>query len=166
MAKWSKGDKPWERQQGESAQAFEAFSVYLEFGPNRSIREVGRKLDKSRQQIGKWSSRWRWQDRIRAYDNELLRQKFEAEKKVAREMRERQINLAVLLQKKAFDALRALDTSELTPQEILRFISEGAKLERETRTADVDDQRTAIVESEDTGETGDVLIYLPENGRD
>ena len=77
MAKWSKSEKPWERQQGESAQAFEAFSAYLELGPDRSIRAVGQKLDKSRQQIGKWSSRWRWQERIRAYDNELLRQEFE-----------------------------------------------------------------------------------------
>ena len=81
MAKWSKSEKPWERQQGESAQAFEAFSAYLELGPDRSIRAVGQKLDKSRQQIGKWSSRWRWQERIRAYDNELLRQEFETEQK-------------------------------------------------------------------------------------
>ena len=50
-------------------------------------------------------------------------------------MRERQISLSVLLQKKAFDALKALDTSELTPQEILRFISEGAKLEAANRAA-------------------------------
>ena len=156
MAKWSKSEKPWERQQGESAQAFEAFSAYLELGPDRSIRAVGQKLDKSRQQIGKWSSRWRWQERIRAYDNELLRQEFETEKKAAKEMRERQISLSVLLQKKAFDALKALDTSELTPQEILRFISEGAKLEAANRA--VSTQQAAEAGEKKAASLADTII--------
>ena len=42
---------------------------------------------------------------------------------------------AMLLQKKAVQALDELDISELTPQEILRFISEGAKLEAANRAA-------------------------------
>ena len=68
MGKWA--DKPWERQKGESAQAFEAFSTYLEMGTDRSIRAVGQKLDKSRTQIGKWSKAWDWQERVQDYGND------------------------------------------------------------------------------------------------
>ena len=36
MGKWT--DKLWERQKGESAQAYEAFSIYLGMGAERSLR--------------------------------------------------------------------------------------------------------------------------------
>lgn len=135
MAKWSKSEKSWERQPGESAKAYEAFEIYLRMGAERSCRKVARQLSKSDTIIRRWSSAWGWQRRIRDYDAELARTKFEEAKKGIQEMQERQIQLAVLLQKKAFDALKKLDILKLTPQEILRFISEGAKLEAANRTA-------------------------------
>lgn len=48
-------------------------------------------------------------------------------------MQQRQIQTAMLLQKKAVEALDKLSFEDLAPKDILRFISEGAKLERETR---------------------------------
>ena len=45
MSKYS-NTKPWERQKGESAQAFEAFSIYLEMGAERSIRAVTKSYSK------------------------------------------------------------------------------------------------------------------------
>lgn len=133
MAKWSKSEKSWERQPKESAQAYEAFDLYLKMGRDRSCHKVARELSKSDTIIKRWSSTWSWQKRVRDYDAELRRAEFEAEKKAVKEMHERQINLSVLLQKKAFEALKKLDISELKPQEILRFISEGAKLETANR---------------------------------
>ena len=35
---------PWERQKGETPQAFEAFSIYRDMGSSRSTAKVGRKL--------------------------------------------------------------------------------------------------------------------------
>ena len=63
-------------------------------------------------------------------------------------MQERQIQTAMLLQKKAVQALNELDISELTPQEILRFISEGAKLETANRASST--QQVVAAAADDT----------------
>lgn len=57
----------FEQQPGESAKAFAAFALYLSLGPERSAREVAGKLAKSEQLIRRWSSRWRWTERVGAH---------------------------------------------------------------------------------------------------
>ena len=133
MAKWSKSEKSWERQPRESVQAFEAFDLYCKMGADRSLRRVARELSKSDTLIKRWSSAWSWQKRSRDYDNELKRHEVEEQKKNLKKMQQRQIQTAMLLQKKAVEALDKLQFDDLAPKDILRFISEGAKLERETR---------------------------------
>jgi hypothetical protein len=63
----------WQRHTGESNAAHEAFRVYLDLGPNRSIRAVAAILGKHRTLIGRWSSRWDWVERARAYDRRVDR---------------------------------------------------------------------------------------------
>ena len=46
----------WERQPGESAQAFEAFKIYRDLGLKRSNQEVCKQLSKSRQLISRWKA--------------------------------------------------------------------------------------------------------------
>ena len=119
----------WERQPGESSQAFDAFSHYRDMGGERSIRAVAEKLHKSSQLLGRWSRTWFWVERCRAYDNELSRK---AEAQAIRDlssMRKRQIRLAMQMQEKALAALEALDATELDANEIVKLIVEGAKLE-------------------------------------
>ena len=72
MGKWT--DKPWERQKGESAQAYEAFSIYLGMGAERSLSAVAKQLSKSLPLIKRWSREKEWQERIRAYDNDVEKQ--------------------------------------------------------------------------------------------
>jgi hypothetical protein len=87
----------FEQQPGETAKAFEAFSVYLSLGPKRSMAEVGRKLNKCDGLIERWSSLWKWKDRLLAYSTHLSaleRQAMEAEARVsASEWRKRQAEL-------------------------------------------------------------------------
>lgn len=128
MAKWSKSEKSWERQPEESAQAYEAFSLYLKMGAERSLRKVEQELNKSHALIGRWSSTWSWQKRSRDYDAELRRIEFAEAQKGIKKMQQRQIQTAMLLQKKAVEALDNLRFDALTPKDILSFISEGAKL--------------------------------------
>lgn len=117
MPKWT--DKPWERQKGESAQAYEAFVTYRDMGSDRSIRAVGQRLDKSRTQIGKWSSAWNWQERVRAYDNELEKEARAKAVKDRKAMTERHIGIAMQLQKKALEALSSLSVEDMSPKDII-----------------------------------------------
>lgn len=124
----------WERQQGESSQAYEAFAAYRDMGAERSITRVVQELNKSRALIGRWSKAWNWVERAREWDNELDRRaKAEAVKKY-KDMTNRHVNLAMQLQKKAVEALEVLDLGELSPKEILAFIEKAAALERLNRT--------------------------------
>src|SRR5438874_6587799 len=66
--------EPWERQPGESAEAFEAFKLYRDGGPKRSRRKVAERLSKSQALMSRWQSRYRWRERVDAYDRERDRQ--------------------------------------------------------------------------------------------
>lgn len=145
-----KNNKHWERQKGESAQAYEAFSLYLEMGNERSIRRVEQELHKSHALIGRWSSKYEWTERIREYTNELKKQELEEAKKNIKDMQKRQIQTALLLQKKAVKALESLDITSLSPREILQFISEGTRIESDTR-------KEIVLTSEDSEKTGNSL---------
>jgi len=59
---------PWERQPGETPKAWEAFTVYRDLGPSRSLRAAGQQLGKSTVVCEKWSARWDWVNRCREWD--------------------------------------------------------------------------------------------------
>lgn len=127
----------WERQPGESSQAYEAFAAYRDLGAERSITKVVQKLNKSRAIIGKWSSQWNWVDRARAWDNEITKQGKAAAVKRVKEMTGRHINIAMQLQKKALEALAALDLEAMSPKDIKEFIKTASELERSSRLEEV-----------------------------
>lgn len=158
--------KPWERQEGESVKAFEAFTVYLEMGEDRSLRAVSQRLGKSRALMERWSSTYQWVERVASYDADVQRKAHADAVKKKRKMVDRHISIALQMQEKALEALKQMDPADIDPKNLIAMLREATKLEQEMRTVAVDDRRAAIVESEDTGETDDVLIYLPENGRD
>jgi hypothetical protein len=54
----------WEKQPGESEKAYEAFSLYRDMGPSRSLAKVGQALGKSTALMERWSSQHDWQDRV------------------------------------------------------------------------------------------------------
>ena len=158
--------KPWERQEGESVKAFEAFTVYLEMGDERSIREVAQRLAKSRTLIGRWSVTYQWVERVAAFDADVQRKAHAKAVQKRRNMVDRHISIALKMQEKALMALEQMDPADIDPKNLIAMLREATKLEQEMRTAAVDERRAAIADVEDTGEADDVLIYLPENGRD
>lgn len=124
---------PWEQQPGESAKAFEAFAIYRDMGVERSVRKVTQRLNKSLTLIGKWSSRYNWPERARAYDRELDRQAREQAVRSVRQMTDRHIRIAMQLQAKAVRALENLDEAQLTPKMMLAFLTKATELERMNR---------------------------------
>lgn len=60
----------WERRQGESAKAYQAFVIYRDLGAERSTSKVAQKLSKSEQLIRRWSAKHEWQQRVEAWDAE------------------------------------------------------------------------------------------------
>lgn len=126
-------DKPWERQKGESEKAFEAFVCYRDFGSSRTISAVSEKLSKSRQLLSRWKAAWNWEERVRAYDNDLINQaKAKAEKEV-KDMTGRHIKIAMQLQAKALEALTSLDIENMSAKDLLQYIKEATALERQNR---------------------------------
>lgn len=152
MVKWT--DKPWERQKGESAQAYEAFSIYLGMGAERSLSAVAQKLSKSLPLIKRWSREKEWQERIRAYDNDIekqARKKAIADRKA---MTKRHIGIAMQLQKKALEALDRLLVEDMTPKDIKEYIKMATDLERLNRTLEEEnskDNNSGQTQSADTG---------------
>src|SRR5664280_2668469 len=74
----------FEQQPRESAKAFAAFSLYLNLGPQRGLREVARKLDKCLTVVGHWSKKFDWPARVQAHGAHLAIIEREAVEAVAR----------------------------------------------------------------------------------
>lgn len=160
--------KPWERQEGESVKAFEAFIVYLNLGEERSLRAVGQKLGKSRALIERWSSDNGWVKRVAAYDADVQRKAHAVTVEKQKKMIDRHIGIALKIQEKALKALEKMDPENLDPKLMLSMLREATKLEQDMRAAAISTSKAATVEAENLVETEseDVVIYLPENGRD
>ena len=131
--------KPWERQEAESVKAYEAFQCYLNLGETRSQRLVSEQLSKSRQLISRWSANYQWVERVAAYENDLQRQAHAEAVKKARQMADRHISIAMKMQQKALQALKEMDPRDIDPKNLVAFIREATKLERENRTEIVKD---------------------------
>ena len=132
-------EKPWERMEGEGSKAFEAFRVYRDMGAERSLRAVGERLGKSKAIIERWSSSNQWVERVRAYDNDLERAAHLEAVKGVREMQRRHLGMAAQLQHKGMLALQSLDPNSMNAKVLIKYITDGAKLEREARNAIVGD---------------------------
>ena len=134
----------FEQQPKETAKAFAAFSLYLNMGPERSLEGVGRRLDKSGGLVERWSSRWRWAERVEAHAAHLATVEREAVEVVARskaaewakrqdevrqgewEMHEKCIGAA----RKAFDAFMAREKVYANLADIARMLEVASKLGR------------------------------------
>lgn len=67
--KFDMSDRPiYERLENETPKAWEAFCIYRNMGRSRTLERVVKELQKSLQQIGKWSSTYKWVERVAAFD--------------------------------------------------------------------------------------------------
>lgn len=144
----SSDTKPWERQPKEGEKPFEAFVKYRDMGEKRTLNAVAAELQKSYTLIRRWKDTWNWEERVRAYDNELQKQAHKQAVKKARGMADRHIDMALKMQVKALEALADLDPKAIDPKTLISFIREATRLERENRE---DVVRMTEPEKEETG---------------
>jgi len=93
---------PWNQLPEEGGKAFAAFQVYRELGPwersmNRVRVELGRPESYLRS-LQSWSSKYRWVDRVRAWDQHLDGVKRRKVEKELEGMAERHVALATRVQ--------------------------------------------------------------------
>jgi hypothetical protein len=128
---------PYERQLGESSKAFAAFCIYRDRGPGRTLLEACRqfygKPTANLRQLETWSTRWNWVSRVKAWDDELDRVNRESQAKARQDMAQRHAQAAMGLQEKAIRRLMSMQSAELAPGDVLRYLIEAAKLERLAR---------------------------------
>lgn len=130
--------EPWSRQQGENAKQFAAFKIYRELGPERTLYKVAEQIPCALRCVAHWSSCFRWLRRIELWEEEEDRLYNVKMGTARREMRSRHATLGQQLQRLALRALRAkvgeqyenIDELEFDARAILKYITEGAKLER------------------------------------
>jgi hypothetical protein len=105
--------KPWERQPGESGRAFAAFVAYRDTGDSRSYTGVAQTLHKSRTLVARWGTRWRWQNRLSAWERNLEYERQVAHRKAVIEMNERHLTIAQQCQQKILGKLRSIGEQEI-----------------------------------------------------
>lgn len=139
--------KSWERQKGESQRAYEAFAIYRDMGPSRSLAKVAKKLGKAISLIERWSRKWNWVERAALYDDELDRQYRAEQEEERKKMAERHAKQAMMIQNKIVQRLQTLDPNQLSPSDLIRWFDIAVKVERLARG-----QSTEITKLEHNGQ--------------
>jgi hypothetical protein len=124
--------KPWERQSDEGEEAFEAFDIFTKMGSTRSCVRVANQLQKSESLIYRWSSRYLWPQRARAWDNYENRETNEALALGKAEMRKRFVTISKNIQvrvQQRIELMQQADIAKLKPSELVGMFRAAAQIE-------------------------------------
>jgi hypothetical protein len=119
--------KEWERREGETARAYEAFSAYRNKGPARSIAKASEVIGKSATVLKKWCAKHEWSKRAAAYDEYV-----EAKTKSALDRKLDEVNAAHL------DMVRSARESVMVPLRALLKRIENENRERSETLAEIE----------------------------
>lgn len=167
MVEWMDGMKSWERLPSETPRAFSAFCFYRDTPlKDRGIRACAEAYYETNNiaRVGlwyRWSSKYDWYARAKAWDQEQNRLRREALREAILEMQERHARAAVIMQEKALLRLKAIDPAELSPSIVLQYLVEAARIERDSRG--VPESVPSVVEINDEDlqrKYGDILAAV------
>lgn len=162
---------PYEQIKGERAKAFEAFKVYRDLGPSRTLSDVAMILGKEPPYVGQLSKRWQWVQRARAWDVAEDRRANEARLKAREEMEQRHIELACGMQVLALEAIQRLadkaqkDAADgvLNPDTVVKFVKAATELERLSRGSPSEITETTVKEEIDYANLSDEELATLKN---
>lgn len=98
----------WEKLPHEPLRSFKAFQVYRDMGFRRSKPEVAKRMNISLNQVQKYAKKWRWEERVEAWERHLDRVRTETIKEEVKEMTARHIQNALLFQRASLLPVEAL----------------------------------------------------------
>src|SRR4051794_39217935 len=124
---------PYERQDGESKQAFEGFVVYRNLGLTRNLKDVGRKIGKNHSLIKRWSSQHNWVERAQAFDNEMDKRTILENAQLRKQMVKDHAEVSRQLLHKVKVAIEHIKPEALSPYEIAKLLEIAVKIERLSR---------------------------------
>lgn len=129
-------NEPWQKMPGETPRAYAAFLTYKNLAPReRSLKRAvtafyGTFTAAKLRQYQHWSSRNMWVDRVSAWDAYKADEAAKAHIDEIKVMTEQHIRVAKALISTAVERLKTLDPLELSPNDALRFIIDGIKIQR------------------------------------
>lgn len=119
----------FERQRGESQQAWEAWVNYRDM-EKRSLRALAKTLSKSDSLMVRWSTIWRWQERTVEWDNHLDKVYRDTRTKAQKKMAENHAKLGQAIQVKVAQRLNNLNPDDIEPGQISKLVDVAVKIER------------------------------------
>lgn len=156
------GAAPWERQSREGPMAWQAFQVYRDMGPERTLIKTAETLGKSYRQISDYSMNHHWSDRVAAWEREQDRVMQKEQMAAIKKMRKRHADLATAALAKTAKALARIPEDDFKAADIARLMDVASRLERISRG----DVGEVIEEREGEAMPPLVTFYMPDNSRD
>lgn len=133
-------DESWTRIRHEGVRAFQAFTIYLQMGPERSITKVARELSKSRTLIGRWSAAHQWTERVAAWDAHIHRLEMREREKAVKQANANHVKLSQAMQGRIAETLNLMAKAKdkdgkpapfgPAPEDVPKWVDTAVKIER------------------------------------
>lgn len=144
---------PWERQDTDTAASFEAFQIYRDLGPTRSLTKVVQQLNKSKTLLGRWSGKFNWVERAEAYDQYMDQMRLQEEEEARRIMHQEHAAINKLMLQVAKKRIETIKPEELSPNDVKNWVEVGMKNERIARGESTEDNKNS----------GNTIVQLIDN---
>lgn len=122
--------KPWERQPNETPKQFAAFTFYRDMGISRNYDAVAEEVGVSKSTVEEWASKFKWKDRVAAWEEHLDKIKTETISDEYKKMVESHLRITSSLREKIEKRVRMLEPEELSPNDLARLLDLLVKVER------------------------------------
>lgn len=132
---------PWDRRDGETARAYQAFRQYRDLGPLRTVDQMHQV---ARTSAERWSARWDWPARAVAWDDASHMAEDQRRLDAIRTMHDTHQRAGRAAMGKALAALARMEPEEIPPYAAAKLLELGARLERETLIVSVEELQGAF----------------------
>ena len=125
--------RPWNMRPDETAKAYQAFEVYRDMGPGRSLERVAgsdNPVTSGLPVLRNWSARYGWVARAHAFDQAAADKAAVMALEDAATVRSRQAQHAKAIQLRAMQKIAAMDPGDMSMGEATRAWQVGAEAER------------------------------------